>query len=185
MKRSLTYRGFFPNALSFNAGFSQTLLQRGALAAAVLAIIAGLFGMHVMTGNHAAHGQHAAAVQVSDGHAQAVHANVLDAGAEHAAAGHLHAVHPDAVHTKGAVHTKSALHPDAAGATSCAGWCHRVQETGAACVPSAKAGALTVFPPHESSLDVAAAPGTRTGPAVAYAHTPPSPTPCELSISRT
>jgi hypothetical protein len=109
---------------------------------------------------------------------------VLDAGAEHAAAGHLHAVHPDAVHTKGAVHTKSALHPDAAGATSCAGWCHRVQETGAACVPPAKAGALTVFPPHESRLD-AAAPGSRTGPAVAYAHTPSSPTPCELSISRT
>ncbi|MDE8668096.1 hypothetical protein PY310_05790 [Pseudarthrobacter sp. H3Y2-7] len=179
MKRSLTYRGFFPNALSFNAGFSQTLLQRGALAAAVLAIIAGLFGMHVMTGNHAAHGQHAAAVPVSDGHAQAVYANVLDAGAEHAAAGHLHAVPPDAVHTKGAVHA------DAAGATSCAGSCHRVQETGAACVPSAKAGALTVFPPLESRLDVAAAPGTRTGPAVAYAHTPSSPTPCELSISRT
>jgi hypothetical protein len=103
---------------------------------------------------------------------------VLDAGAEHAAAGHLHAVHPDAVHSKGAVH------PDAAGATSCAGSCHRVQETGAACVPSAKAAPLTVFPPHESRLD-AAAPGSRTGPAVAYAHTPSSPTPCELSISRT
>ena len=168
MKRSLTYRRFFPDALSLNAGFSQTLFLRGALAAGVLAIIAGIFGMHVMTGSHAAHGNHAAAVQVGGGHA-----NAVDADANHAAMGHPVVGHAVAVHT------------EAAGFTSCAGSCHRVQESGTSCVPSAKASALAVFPPHENSLVFPAAQGGRTGRGVNHVHIPPSPTPCELSISRT
>jgi hypothetical protein len=106
MKRSLTYRGFFPDALSLNAGFAGTALLRGALIAGLLAIIAGIFGMHVMTGNHAAHGDHTLAVQVEGGHAEA---------------GQVGAGHAEAVHTV------------AADITSCAGSCHRVQESGTSC----------------------------------------------------
>jgi hypothetical protein len=179
MKRSLTYRRFLANALSLNAGFSQTLLLRGALAAAVFAIIAGIFGMHVMTGNHAAHGNHAAAVQVDGGHA-----NAADAGANHAAMGHT-LVGPTTMVGPTVVGPTVAAHPVAADITSCAGSCHRLQESGTSCVPSAKASALTIFPPHENRLVFPAAPGSRTGLAIAYAHTPPTPTLCELSISRT
>jgi hypothetical protein len=171
MKRSLTYRGFFPDALSLTAGFSQTLLLRGALAAGVLAIIAGIFGMHVMTGNHAAHGDHAAALQAERGHTG--HTDAVDADADHAAVDHPLVGHTDAGHAV------------AASITSCAGSCHRVQESGTSCVPSAKASALAVFPPHENSLVFPAAQGGRTGRGVNHVHIPPSPTPCELSISRT
>ncbi|GAC1498225.1 MAG: hypothetical protein NVS2B15_20960 [Pseudarthrobacter sp.] len=155
MKRSLTYRGFFRDALSHNAGFFRTLLHRGALVAGILAIIAGIFGMHVMTGNHAAHGDHAAVLQAAASHPN--HADAADAGARHAAVVHTLQGHTVAVRTV------------AADFTSCAGSCHGVQESGTSCVRLA-------FP---------AAEGSRTGPAVAYAHTPASPTPCELSISRT
>lgn len=171
MKRSLTYRGFFRDALSHNAGFFRTLLHRGALIAGILAIIAGIFGMHVMTGNHAAHGDHAAVLQAAASHTN--HADAADAGAHHAAAGHALQGHTDAGPAV------------AADITSRAGSCHGVQESGTSCVPSAKAGALTVFPPHENRLAFPAAEGSRIGPAVAHAHTPASPTPCELSISRT
>ncbi len=143
-------------------------LLRASLVAAVLTIIFGIFGMHVMTGNDAAHGDHTAAVQVAVGHAGPGHADTRHVGAFHTDTGHV-----------GAVHTV------AADTTFCAGSCHRTQESGASCIPSAKAGALTVFPPHESGLVLRAGPGTSTGPAAANAHTPPSPTPCELSISRT
>ncbi|MGO4186419.1 hypothetical protein [Pseudarthrobacter sp. TAF60_1] len=171
MKRSLTCCGFFPDALSLNAGFARTLLLRGALITAVLAIIAGIFGMHVMTGNHAAHGDHTAAVQVAGGHPDAGH----DAG--HATAGHMAVGHTAAVEIEAV--------PTIAGSDSCAGSCHSMQESGASCIPSAKAGALTVFPPQESGFVLRAGSGSHTGPTVAYAHTPASPTPCELSISRT
>jgi hypothetical protein len=107
------------------------------------------------------------------GGAHADHVNAADGGAHHAAVGHTLAGHTVAAHT------------EAAGTTSCPGSCPRAQEAGVACVPSAKAGALTVFPPHENRLAFTAAPGSRTGPAPTYAHTPPSPTPCDLSISRT
>ncbi|WP_190987596.1 hypothetical protein [Pseudarthrobacter sulfonivorans] len=181
MKRSLTYRGFFPDALSLDAGFSQTLFLRGALAAGVLAIIAGIFGMHVMTGNHAAHGDHAAGLQAERGHTG--HTDAVDADADHAAVGHPLVGHPLVGHTL--VGHTDAGHAVAAGITSCAGSCHRVHEPGTSCVPSAKASALAVFPPHENGLVFPAAQGGRTGRGVNHVHIPPSPTPCELSISRT
>jgi hypothetical protein len=181
MKRSLTYRGFFPDALSLNPGFFQTLLHRGALVAGVVAIIAGILGMHVLTGNHAAHSERAAVLQAAGSHAD--HPDAVDAGAHHAAAGHTLRGHTAAGHA--AAGPTVAAHSVAADITSCAGSCHHVQESGTSCVPSAKAGNLTVFPPHENPLVFPAAQGSRTGPAVAHAHTPPSPTPCQLSISRT
>ncbi|MDR6414942.1 hypothetical protein [Pseudarthrobacter sulfonivorans] len=143
-----------------------TLLRAG-LAAAVLAIIAGIFGMHVMTGNHAAHGTHTAAV-----HASGVHASGAQKGA-------VHAEHGPADHQE---QPSPAAPP--AGATSCEGSCQSMQEAGTSCIPSAQAGTLALFPPHQTGAAFHA-PAARGGPAVAYAYTPPSPTPGDLSISRT
>jgi hypothetical protein len=137
--------------------------------------------MHVMTGNHAAHGNHPAAVQLAGVHAHTGPADARQAHEGHAAAapGHTEAVHP------GPVAAPAGHAAAAADITPCSGSCHRVQESGASCIPSAKASALTVFPPHESGLHFRAVPAGHTGPAAAFARTPPSPTPCELSISRT
>ena len=133
-----------------------TLLRAG-LAAAVLAIIAGIFGMHVMTGNHSAHGTHAAAVQVQHDHTEAAHPEHQDQPVAAAAA---------------------------SGAMSCGRSCQGMQESGTSCIPSAQAGALALFPPHQTGVAFHA-PEVRSGPAASYTYTRPSPTPCELSISRT
>jgi hypothetical protein len=175
MKRSLTFRGFFPDALSLNVGFSQTLLLRGALITGVLAIIAGIFGMHVLTGNHAAHGTHA-----SVGHAAPV--QVAPVADVHVSAAHAAHGHAEAPHAEPQEQTVRAAVP--AGATSCGGSCQGMQESGTSCIPSAQAGALTLFPPHRTGVAFHPAEASK-GPAAAYAYLRPSPTPCDLSISRT
>ncbi|WP_354146454.1 hypothetical protein [Arthrobacter sp. 754] len=137
-------------------------LLRAGLAAAVLAIIAGIFGMHVMTGNHGSHANHAATASVDRAHQGAgVHA--------------VHAVH--------AGHAGAGA--TAAVSSSCAGSCQDAQEPGAACVPSANASSLTVFPPHDTGAYFRSVPAALSGRPGAYAFRPISPTPCELSISRT
>lgn len=129
------------------------LLGRTGLLAVVLAIVAGILGMHVLTGDHSAH----------------------DAG--HAAVGHS-----PGDHDHPAIHAAAEEAFTASG--SCGSGCPGVQEAGVSCIPSAKAGALAVFPPQAAAAaQLALAAGTRT-PA-AYSYVPTSPTPCELSISRT
>lgn len=188
MKRSITYRRFCPDALSLNAGFPLTLLLRGALVAGVLAIIAGILGMHVLTANHAAHGTHTAAVEAAGALVAEVHATGMHAaGAAHAAGAHPRTAHAEHGHTEAAqVEAGQADqdHEAPAGATSCGGSCQSMQESGTACIPSAQAGILALFPPHQTGT-VFHAFAARSGPGAAYAYTPPSPTPCDLSISRT
>lgn len=127
------------------------------VAAAVLAIIAGLYGMHVVAGGHATHGS-----QPEWGPAQ-----VALATAVHASDSHTTAVHAGE------------------GTSSCGGSCQDIRESGAPCVPSAKTGSLKVFPPHETGIVFPGATGACPDPAAAYSHLPPSPTLCEMSISRT
>jgi hypothetical protein len=153
-----------------------TLLRAG-LAVMVLAIIAGIFGMHVMTGNHGSHTNQASAVSVRN-----------------EAAGHEADGHETHGHSNGGDSTsgpETGTNPDHSVAAapvldnSCKGSCHSMQESGAACIPSAKAGSLTVFPPHKTGVSFNAGMDTLSGPAAAYAFTPSGPTPGELSISRT
>lgn len=153
-----------------------TLLRAG-LAVMVLAIIAGIFGMHVMTGNHGSHSNQASAVSVS-----------------HEAAGHEahgHEAHGHSMSGDPTTGPETGTYSDHSVAAepvldnSCTGSCHSMQESGAACIPSAKTGSLTVFPPHETGVSFNAGPAALSGPAAAYAFTPSGPTPGELSISRT
>ena len=112
---------------------------RAGLLAAVMAIVAGIFGMHVMTADHSSHSAH----------------TEVSRTAGDAAVGHAPVAHT----------------PDA-------------REAGASCTPLAKAGSLAAVPPpagHTALLAPAASARGATG----YSFIPPSPTPCELSISRT
>jgi hypothetical protein len=138
------------------------LLRRAALLAGVLAVLAGILGMHVMTTGHAAH---------------AAHSVSHEAGAPASAPGQVAMGHA------GAGHADHGIQPGTS-TESCAGSCPGMHGSGAACIPLAKTGSLTVFPPAGTlAAETVLAHSIR--PAAAYSYIPASPTPCELSISRT
>ncbi|MGN6441858.1 MAG: hypothetical protein ACTHL6_08200 [Arthrobacter sp.] len=144
-----------------------SLLRRAWLLAATLAVIAGLLGMHVLTSGHSSH------ASVSGG-AIAGHTAVAHS------AGDVHAVH--AGHHPTA--PDPALDAPVLGSAGCGGSCPGAQEPGAPCVPPAPSGAVTISPPQASLADLPVPAATGTAGAD-YGYLPPSPTPCDLSISRT
>jgi hypothetical protein len=197
---SLTSCALPPDALSPNAGFGRTLshlmrvlagrsltsgvVTRCAVVVGVLAVIAGIFGMHVMTGSHASH---SAAAHSDVSHAVVSHSDVSHAASAHTASLHAAAAHSAAA-DDGGRQPGGPAHPagDAvvvlsAGAV-CGGACPEAEEAGAECVPSAASGALTVVAPPATAIRQEARGDI---PPAAYFHLPPAPTPCELSISRT
>lgn len=140
-------------------------LLRAGLLAAVLAIVAGIFGMHVMT----AHSSHA-------GHAAVGHL-----------AGHPAVEHPAVEQGSGQAHGAAAGYQAASAtfsaAESCSSGCPGAQEAGAPCIPLAKTASLAVVPPQAGTAGPA--PTAIARGAVGYSYIPASPTPCDLSISRT
>lgn len=138
------------------------LLGRGGLTAGTLLVIAGILGMHAMTSNHSAHPSHSVSHDVGVPKAWA-------AATGHGGTGY-HADHS----------AKASLVTE-----TCAGYCPGMQHAGAACIPLANTGSLTVFPPPEGSFAVENALPSTIQDAVAYSFIPASPTPCDLSISRT
>lgn len=150
-------------------------LLRAGLLAVVMSVVAGIFGMHVMTADHSSHAAHAD-VALAAGDSAVGHSPGGHSAAEHAAVGHSHAGHAatltDAV---GAAFTAS---------ESCSAGCPDVREEGASCTPLAKTGSLAAVPPPASTTALLA-PVFGTHGAAGYSFVPPSPTPCDLSISRT
>jgi hypothetical protein len=173
-------------------------LLRAGLLAAVLAIVAGIFGMHVMTA-HSSHAGHAAVVQpqaaqpaaaqLPGGHpagdAAVVHSLAGGTGG-HPAVGHL-AGHPAVEQGSGQAHGAAAGYQAAratfSAAESCSSGCPGAQEAGAPCIPLAKTASLAVVPPQAGTAGPA--PTAIARGAVGYSYIPASPTPCDLSISRT
>ena len=182
-------------------------LLRAGLLAAVLAIVAGIFGMHVMTA-HSSHAGHAAVVQpqaaqpaaaqLPGGHpaGDAAVEHSLSGGTAgdtggHPAVGHL-AGHPAVEHPaveqgSGQAHGAAAGYQAAratfSAAESCSSGCPGAQEAGAPCIPLAKTASLAVVPPQAGTAGPA--PTAIARGAVGYSYIPASPTPCDLSISRT
>jgi hypothetical protein len=171
-------RGWHPALPATLAG----VFQRAGLAAAVLAIVAGILGMHVLTAGHSGHAGHGGHAVAGEPVAQAT------SGSAHS--GHAHSGHAEAGHPGGhaAVVLSTAEMPGmtgmSGGSDTCAPSCPDAREAGPSCTPLAAAGSLAALPP-------AALPGARPEtPAVSrgdagYAYIVPSPSPCELSISRT
>lgn len=143
-----------------------TFLRRAGLFSLVLTVIAGIFGMHVMNGHHLMHGPTVAmAAAESHGHA-------------HAADETTHGMGPDAVHAAtGHVVSAAAGCPD--------GDCSGTQSMSASCIPAGKSGTLAAPAPGTSILAAVVRAGP-AGPARGgYAYLPGTPSPCQLSISRT
>ncbi|MFJ5861005.1 hypothetical protein ACIQCM_06260 [Pseudarthrobacter sp. NPDC092439] len=150
---------------------SQALL-RCAVFAGILSVIAGILGMHVMTGSHASHSVVA--------HSAVSHAAAAAAG--ESAAGHAAAADDGGGQPGGPAHPGGdAVVVLSAGAV-CGEACPGAEEAGAACVPLANAGSFPAIPPPAPAMKQE----SRTAAAAAaYSYIPSSPTPCELSISRT
>lgn len=152
------------------------LLRRARLFSLVLALVAGIFGMHVMNGHHTVHGAGAMAAAESAGSPH--HSHPSAGGAAHggveAAAAAAHAAETVAA-------------AELAAADGCPdGDCSGTQAMTVSCIPSGKTGTLAAPLPGTA---VFAAAHVRAGPAGQVngrsAHRPATPTPCELSISRT
>lgn len=113
-------------------------LLRAGLLAAVMAIVAGIFGMHVMTADHYSHAAHAgAAVAAGDaavGHAPAGHTAAEHAAVDHSA-GHTAVEHSDAGHAAVLADAVGAAGAAFTASESCSAGCPDVREGGASCTP--------------------------------------------------
>jgi hypothetical protein len=146
-------------------------LRRTGLFAAVLALIAGIFGMHVMTATHAMHSPATAAAAVSAQH-------------ESSPAGHTgeHSPGPssasDMPEAEGEAGTRTVQCTDS-------GNCTNMQAMTAACTPSAKTGSLAAPLPGTGIIARNINTGTLATISARRSYRPGSPSPGELCISRT
>lgn len=156
------------------------LLRRIWLLAATLAVIAGLLGMHVLTPGHGSHGPGPQAGPHGAGsHGVAAHSGPhADAPAGHAG------VERSAVELSAGGSGADEPAAKAMASAGCGSACPLAQESGAQCVPSAPSGPQQVHPPQAAPVVLPPLP-TSGSPGPAYVYLPPSPTPCDLSISRT
>ena len=148
-------------------------LRRAGLLLGLLAIIAGLFGMHVMTGNHSRHAPAAVTAPTPGVHAGSA---ATDGRAVHQGSGTT-PVRP-AAGLRDAAGTPAQMCP-------CSGSCTGVHAMAGSCTLSVKTGSLSAPSPGITvvgAIPRAGLAGTGPGP---YGHLPDSPSPGELSISRT
>ena len=144
-------------------------LRSAGLVAVVLAVIAGILGMHVLTGTHATHSLASATAGAHTHH----HPD---------ASGH-HASHQDSpgMPDAGAAGQDGVRATAGQSSDSCS--CGGMQAM-TSCTPSAKTASLAAPAPGTSVLGIHT--GTATArDAVRWTYLPGSPSPCELSISRT
>lgn len=147
-------------------------LRRAALLAGVLAIVAGIFGMHVMTGTH---GTHSAAVTAPGG---ALPGSPAVAGGH---AGHQAGSSPLSLRAFAGQDADAA----SGQACSCSGNCSSMQGMSVPCIPSAKSGSLAAPEPGTAGLALHLSGGFINAAAGAYSYLRGCPSPGELSISRT
>ena len=157
-------------------GSVAAFLHRAGLFATVLAIIAGIFGMHVMTGTHSMHASAAGTASA---------ATAATAGMVHAEpSGH------EGHQTTGmAPEARAPMGQETSGAPvdqcSGSGSCHSMQAATMGCIPSANTGSLAAPLPGTAVLAVNNNPGALLVGAGRWSYLPGSPSPGELCISRT
>lgn len=159
--------------------FMPALLRRVGLLIGLLAIIAGIFGMHVMAGTHS-------------GHSPAAVPGIAPGTQADTAATGSHGLHP-ASHSSGAAQASGTGKPagmsDTAGTP---GHGHSCFDSGAgmhamtrSCIPSVKTGSLSAPSPDSAGFGFIS-PATAAGAAPGFqSYHPGTPSPGELSVSRT
>ncbi|MBT2521160.1 hypothetical protein [Arthrobacter sp. ISL-28] len=154
---------------------ASAFLHRAGLLAGILAVLAGILGMHVMTGSHSMHSPTALTAA----------AGAATVPAESTTA-HGHTAHGPA--DTSSAQLSSSGHTAASVAVeqcSCSDNCTSMHTMTVSCTPSAKTGSLSAPLPGTAVLGIisnARAPGAVSH---SYSYRPGSPSPGELSISRT
>ena len=164
-------------------------LRRGFLLVGLLAIVAGFLGMHIMTGLHGAHATTAVTSSTEPAGAPSRTAHGL---ASHAVAHALQggttahdSMAPAPSATAGAQPAGNGGAAVASASCTCQSICTDLSPMHAACVPSAAVTSLAAPPPGMAPTSIHN-PDTRGDGAVrAYSYFPASPSPGDLSISRT
>ena len=148
-------------------------LTRAALLSAILAVVAGLLGMHVLAGAHASH----ASIWPSGSGTDAA-----STASDHTASGHPVSGHADSGHSGPA-----ALHqtPEPTSSCVCAGDCGDQHAAHATCTPAPSGASLSAPPPGTAALTDQPRSTPATDQERPYSYLPATPTPSELSISRT
>ncbi|WP_455836962.1 hypothetical protein [Pseudarthrobacter siccitolerans] len=147
------------------------LLRAGFLTAA-LAIIAGIFGMHIMTGAH----------HVSPGHTMpAATAAPSAGGMQDLPAGHSH---PSETSMEGPAVTQAATGFSPSSSCGPAGSCPEMSAGGNACVLAPGNTSLTAPLPGTAPYALPDF-GMAASASINYSYSPDSPSPGDLSISRT
>jgi hypothetical protein len=146
-----------------------TFLRRAGLFGTVLALIAGIFGMHVMTSTHELHPPAMAAAASSSHH-------------DSSGTGHMEQLPGSSNPDMPGVQTGSA---PVAVQCSDSGNCSSMHAMTAACTPSAKSGSLTAPLPGTWVMARTTLTGTLTEASTGWSYLPGSPSPGELCISRT
>jgi hypothetical protein len=146
-------------------------LRRAGLLAAVLTLMAGIFGMHVLTATHSMQSPAPAGATVSAHHGSSP-------------AGHTWEHAPGPVSAP----ARAAAQGDAGTRTAqCTepGSCTGLQSMTGSCTPSAKAGSLAAPLPGTGIIGRNIATGTPTASSAQWSYRPGSPSPGDLCISRT
>ncbi|MET3141352.1 UNVERIFIED_ORG: hypothetical protein ABIB19_000206 [Arthrobacter sp. UYEF10] len=146
-------------------------LRRAGLYAAVLALVAGIFGMHVMTTTNAVRSPATAGAAVSAHHESSASGHTGDHAPGPSSA-------PDMTGAQGEAGTRTVQCTDS-------GTCTSMQAMTASCTPSAKAGSLTAPLPGTGIIARSTNTGSLATISARWSYFPGSPSPGELCISRT
>ena len=162
------------------------ILRDAFLLAGLLAVILGLLAMHVLAGSHGIHAQAASpagtsSVSLSDAPVHSAHFD--DAGhAGHSVAAPAPATQAPALVTPASVTIGGTEVPPSC---VCQGGCAEKPTVHAGCTPSPSGGSLSAPPPGSTLLDGGYWTAVRADRQAGYAYLPGTPTPRDLSISRT
>jgi hypothetical protein len=161
-------------------------LRRGFVLMGVLAIVAGFLGMHIMTGMH---GGHAMTAVISSTEPAGPSSQTANSLASHRVA---HALHTGATARDSMAPAPSG--PELTGNSSaaapsasclCQSSCTDPASMHSACVPSAAVTTLAAPPPGMAPTSIHTPDPPGDGAIRAYSYFPASPSPGDLSISRT
>lgn len=148
-----------------------TFLRHAGLFAAVMALIAGIIGMHVMTDAHAMHSPATPAGSVSAVHGPSPAGHTTEHLTGPSSAPEMPTA-PDEARARTAQCTVSHN-------------CTSMQSMTAACIPSAKTGSLAAPLPGTAIIAWSTSTGTSSAIGAVWSYLPGSPSPGELCISRT
>ena len=174
-----------------------SILRRAALLAGLLAVIAGFLGMHILSGSHSLHAQASPPGSINTSTAS----HTAGPAPSEQTAGHPagHSSHgADGTYWQSsdgpaAERTEPSVAPAAAtvGGTQvppscvCQGGCAEMSAVHVACTPSPAGASLSAPRPGTTPLEAQPWSAARADCLSSYAYLPGTPTPRDLSISRT